>query len=274
VGYLHHARARGSRQLATFHEVLVLDKTPIIPTKFVYKVKPHADGTVDRFKARLVAQGFRQIPARHFDESALYSPTLRYDALRLLLATAAYMHKPGDPRWQVCSADVTSAYLNAEVPESEQLYLEPPPFYTASLVAPPGYKVAFRCRRAINGLKQAGRLWWETNLDIMAAIGFETIDTCWAIYRRTRADGSVDIADLFVDDFLLLSNSPSPTACADIVDELKGYYEIKYLGPVSSFLGINVKQDNVSIFMTMPNYITECLERFELSDVKLKSSTL
>jgi hypothetical protein len=97
-------------------------------------------------------------------------------------------------------------------------------------------------------------------------------DKSFPIYRRTRADGSVDIAGLFVDDFLLLSSSSSPTACADIVNELKEYYEIvKYLGPVSSFLGINVKQDHVSISMTMPNYITECLERFELPGIKPKS---
>ena len=129
-------------QLRTFDEVIVAAKTPIIPTKFVYKVKPNPDGSVDRYKARLVAQGFRQIPGRHFDEDALYSPTLRYDALRLLLAHAAFMHKPGDPRWQVSSADVTSAYLNAEVPESEQLHLGLQPLYQTTLKAPPGSKIA------------------------------------------------------------------------------------------------------------------------------------
>jgi hypothetical protein len=239
------------RKLCTWEEVkIVKDKTPTIPTKFIPTKSSRRQTGPDRYKARLVAQGLIQIPGLHFDESDIYSPTLRYDSLRLHLVHAAYLHKPNDARRQVCSADVTSAYLNAEVPEAEQLYLGPPPLYHAKTIAPPGYKLALRCRRAINGLKQAGRLWWQTNLDIMSLIGFKMIDASWSIYRRTRDDGSVDLAGLFADDFLLLSSSISPTACADIVDELKKFYT--FLGPVEKFIGINIKQDDVSISMTMP----------------------
>jgi len=77
-----------------------------------------------------------------------------------------------------------------------------------------------------------------------------------------------------VDDFLLLSSSPSPTACAEIVDELKGFYNICFLSPIKTFLGVNVEQDEKSITMSMPLYIATCLERFDLLGIYTKKSPM
>jgi hypothetical protein len=49
VGYCRDANdeLEAHRQLVTFDEVQVANKTPMIPTKFVYKVKPRAEGTIE-----------------------------------------------------------------------------------------------------------------------------------------------------------------------------------------------------------------------------------
>jgi hypothetical protein len=68
-----------------------------------------------------------------------------------------------------------------------------------------------------------------------------------------------------------LSSSPSPTACAEIADELKQSYEIRYLGPVKTFLGINIVQNDFGISLSMPLYIATCLDRFDLVNLSSKS---
>mmetsp|Transcript_16866 Transcript_16866/g.51957 ORF Transcript_16866/g.51957 Transcript_16866/m.51957 type:complete len:100 (-) Transcript_16866:17-316(-) len=66
--------------------------TKVIKTKFIFKIKEHADGTIDKYKARLVAPGFKQSPADYeYDYTReTFSPTLRYELLRLVVAVCTY----------------------------------------------------------------------------------------------------------------------------------------------------------------------------------------
>jgi hypothetical protein len=55
--------------------------------KWVFKVERLADGSINTFKARLIAQGFTQCPGFDFDET--YTPTIYSDSLQLLLVIMA-----------------------------------------------------------------------------------------------------------------------------------------------------------------------------------------
>jgi hypothetical protein len=64
---------------------------PLLSFKAVFKVKFHADGTLDKFKVRLVVGGHKAIKGQHFDET--FSPVLYIVVLRLILTIfAAYPH--------------------------------------------------------------------------------------------------------------------------------------------------------------------------------------
>jgi hypothetical protein len=64
---------------------------PLLSFEAVYKVKFHADGTLDKFKVQLVVGGHKAIKGQHFDET--FSPVLSIVVLRLILAIfAAYPH--------------------------------------------------------------------------------------------------------------------------------------------------------------------------------------
>ena len=57
-----------------------------IGCKWVFKVKHRSDGTVERFKGRLVAKGFAQRYGIDFFET--YSPVVRLSSIRALIAFA------------------------------------------------------------------------------------------------------------------------------------------------------------------------------------------
>ena len=81
----------------------------LVSCKWLLRKKFHADGTISRYKARLVARGFSQVPGMDYNET--FSPVLRMTSFRALLATAAQLHL------LVHQMDVRTAFLHGNLHE-------------------------------------------------------------------------------------------------------------------------------------------------------------
>ena len=162
----------------------------IVGSKWVFKEKLGADGTTERYKARLVAQGFSQQYGLDYDET--FSPVVRSESVRTLIALAArdnmYLHQ----------LDVTTAFLNGTL--REEVFMKQP----EGFVKKGQEHLVCKLKKSIYGLKQSPRC-WNTALDEhLGKIGFiqSANDPC--IYISTK--GSVALA-VYVDDIIIAAGS-------------------------------------------------------------------
>ena len=85
------------------------DGKNVVGSRWVFKVKRDADGSVQRFKARLVAQSYSQ--SKGIDYQDVFSPVARYNSIRALFAVANTCD------WDLHQMDVKTAFLQGDLDE-------------------------------------------------------------------------------------------------------------------------------------------------------------
>uniref|UniRef100_A0A6U2FMK2 Uncharacterized protein n=1 Tax=Chlamydomonas euryale TaxID=1486919 RepID=A0A6U2FMK2_9CHLO len=228
----------------------VVDKPPgikLIPVKWVFKTKHDAFGLLEKLKARLCAKGFRQVAGVDYDE--LYAPVTKHETLRTFLAFAA----ANDLELQ--QLDVTSAFLNGDL--DKELWTTVPPGYEHVY---PGK--ALRLRKAIYGLKQAPKVWWDTLLAALQSDGFRTsiADPCLLV--KYTSTGKVFIL-VYVDDMLIAGDGPAVNA---VTSMLSRTFNCKF-GEARSFLGIAIVRDRQArtITLSQAEYVRTLATKYGLS---------
>lgn len=228
-----------------------------IGSRWVFLIKRKSDGLIDRYKARLVAQGYGQRPGIDFDE--VFAPTARMAAIRGILAQAALA---GD---HIESIDISNAYLNGELEKEYEVYMRQPEGFIQS--GPNGEHWVCRLVKGLYGLKQSGRLWYHKLAQTLEELGFTQVKSAPSIYVW-KSDETRVILPIFVDDVTIAS--PSKTEIDRIKRLLGERFKIKDLGPISYLLGIKVDYNRKSrcLKLSQSQYIIDMLSRFNLSDCK------
>lgn len=220
--------------------------------RWVFTVKETPDQS-DTFKARYVAKGYSQVEGIDYKET--FSPTASMTSVRALMQIAVQndlvLHQ----------MDVKTAYLHA--PIDCEVYIEQPEGFEEQ--SETNEHLVCRLNKSLYGLKQSGRNWNKLLHDHLMEKGFEqnAADNC--VYVK-QSDGEIVILITWVDDLLIATSSN------DLMSEVKGMlaerFNMKDLGPLRHFLGIDFTQHKGEVKMSQRRHIEKILKRFGMSDCK------
>ncbi|GJT78561.1 putative ribonuclease H-like domain-containing protein [Tanacetum coccineum] len=228
-----------------------------IGTKWVYRNKKDDRGIVVRNKARLVAQGYTQEEGIDYDE--VFAPVARIEAIRLFLAYASFMN------FIVYQMDVKSAFLYGTI--EEEVYVCQPPGFEDPEFPNKVYKV----EKALYGLHQAPRAWYETLSTYLLENRFRkgTIDKTLFIKKDK---GDILLVQVYVDDIIFGSTKKS--LCTEFEQMMHKRFQMSSIGELTFFLGLQVKQKDDGIFISQDKYVADILKKFDFATVKTTSTPM
>src|SRR5258706_10432141 len=221
----------------------------VVGSKWVFKLKHDADGNINRHKALLVAQRYSQ--QHGFDYEELYSPVVRYDSLRLLIALSVYHH------WHPQQLDIKAAFLYGIL--NKDIYMQ----------LPEGSRVDGmygKLNKCIYGLKQSPREWYHRLIDFLTPYGFvvSNFDPCVLMFKNDNDTNNILFIAVFVDNLSLFG--PKGLVMDNLKDLLKSEFKVTDLGDLHWLLGIRIEYRDHDITLLQSAYIDTILKRFGLYD--------
>ncbi|OMO52289.1 Integrase, catalytic core [Corchorus capsularis] len=206
----------------------------IVGCKWVFRIKRNVDGSIARYKARLVAK-------------------------RLVLCLAF------TNGWPLQQLDVNNAFLQGDL--QDEIYMKQPPV----LYDKQHPTLVCKLKKAIYSLKQAPRAWYCALSNFLISFDFKKFvaDTSLFIYK---SGDIVAYMLVYVDDLILTGNNKE--FLATFTQTLASKFSIKDLGSLHYFLGIAVTNTASGLFLSQSKYIADLLEKASMTGAKECSTPL
>jgi hypothetical protein len=229
-----------------------------VRSKWIFKIKYHADGTLDKYKARLVALGNTQVLGRDCFET--YSPVANLSTFRLLYGIAVKLN------WKIEQMDIKTAYLNGHL--EEEVYMEIPEGFEQH-----GSKnKVCKLERSLYGLRQSGRS-WNTELDRrLKKQGLRRSGKDPCVYYQNTNEGLI-IVVVYVDDLVLIAETSD--GMEKLKKSVKSQSEVTELGELKFFLKIKARRDEEgNAYLSQKQYIEDVLQKYGMKDCKPAATPL
>lgn len=231
-----------------------------IGCKWVFKTKFLPDGSVEKYKARLVILGNKQEYGVNYAET--FAPVAKLTTVRTLLAVAAMQN------WFTCQMDVSNAFLHGEL--SDIIYMKLPSGYThlgcritaTSALQSPKSGLVCRLKKTLYGLKQAPRLWFGKLSSTLLSMGYIQSKNDYSLFF-IHTHSTVTLILVYVDDLLFSGN------CMSSIQSLKAMlaqtFHMKDMGDLRYFLGIEISRSAEGIFMCQKKYANDIIVEFGMA---------
>lgn len=219
----------------------------VIDNRWVFKLKQNPDGSIDRFKARLVVRGFTQEYGVDYQET--FSPVVKFTSVRAILAMAA------SKGMKLQQFDVKTAFLNGDL--AENVYMNQPIGYDD------GSGRVCKLSKSLYGLKQASRCWNRKFTSFIEKFGFEISVSDPCVFVCNGENGMMILA-IYVDDGLIAAENANDIL--PVIEHLREEFEIKVF-ELKCFLGLEIDQrSDGSIHVHQQAYARKVLNRFNMAN--------
>nr|GEU65360.1 copia protein [Tanacetum cinerariifolium] len=187
------------------------------------------------------------------DYEEVFAPVARIEAIRLFLAYASFMG------FMVYQMDVKSAFLYRTI--EEEVYDCQPLGFKDPDYPDKVYKVV----KALYGLHQAPRAWYETMANYLLENGFQRGKIDQKLFIKRQKD-DILLVQIYVKDITF--SSTNKDLCKAFEKLMKDKFQMSLMGELIFFLGFQVKQKKDGIFISQDKYIAKILRKFGLTDGK------
>ncbi|TPX54120.1 DNA-directed DNA polymerase [Powellomyces hirtus] len=223
--------------------------THLVDSKWVFKVKRNADGSIKKFKARLVARGFTQREGIDFNET--YAPVVKFNTLRALLALAAKLDL------HVHQMDVITAFLNGDL--DVEIWMRLPAGVADNVV---------KLRRSLYGLKQSPHLWNKVLDSFLQQLGFSVSEFDTALYIKRTDNTKILIVAVYVDDLTIFASDLDDLLA--LKSALAERFKMEDMGEISFLLGLQITRDRSKRCITIgqQKYIKDMIDKFNLNGMR------
>lgn len=159
-----------------------------IGCRWVFTVKLRADGSIDRYKVRLVAKGYTQ--RYGIDDQDTFASVAKINTIPIIIYIAA------NRDWPLKQFDVKNAFLNGEL---EEVYMELPPGVKCSSMR---RNEVCKLKKSLYGLKQSPRAWFGRFSATMKAAGYKQSNSDHTLFIKHKGE-KVTVLIVYVDDMVL-----------------------------------------------------------------------
>ncbi|KAL5553897.1 hypothetical protein UlMin_041298 [Ulmus minor] len=196
----------------------------LVGCKWIFTVKYKADGSIERFKAKLVAKGFTQSYGIDYQET--FAPIYKLNTVWVLLSLAV------NQDWPLHQLDVKNAFLNGDL--EEEVCMTVPP----SLENSTNSRMVCKLKKSLYGLKQSPRAWFNRFAKAVIANGYSQCQADHTLFLKYSPEDKIAILIVYVDDIILIENNAGELI--ELKKLLAAEFEIKDLGALRYFLGMEV----------------------------------
>ncbi|KAL6324112.1 hypothetical protein AAG906_006383 [Vitis piasezkii] len=204
----------------------------VINSKWIFRVKYNSDGTIQHYKARLVANGFQQYAGVEFTNT--FSPIIIASTIRVVFTLTRNCRN----------------YLS---------------FPTAGFISTSHPQHVCKLQKTLYGLKQVPRAWFHKLKEALHTWGFisSTSDTSLFIYKH---NDNFLLLLVYVDDLLITGNNAP--LIQTLIQDLHNRFALKDLGLVKDFLGFEALRTTTGLHLTQSKYTVDLLTRTNMHSAK------
>lgn len=240
----------------------LVPRTPgmhVLGCRFVYKTKRNPDGSIERFKARLVAQGYGQKKGIDFNE--VFASTVAMQSLYVLLYVFVFYKMP------YVKLDIKTFFLYGDLKET--IYMKQPPGYESDP------NMVCLLDKALYGLKQAMRCANEDLTKKLKLLGLQPLMTDQNVFYRRNSEGIL-LMCCWSDD--LIVGASKIVLLDEFCDKIAKHYEVTIDRNPTHFLKLQVERDleNKTLKLHQYEYVRQLLKSLGMENanpVKVPFST-
>ena len=189
-----------------------------------------------------------------------FAPVARINTIRILISLAVNLD------WPLNQYNIKNAFLHGDL--KEEIYMAVPPGYEGSMHRDKVCKL----KKALYGLKQSPRAWFGRFTQAMRVLRYQQCNGEHTLFYKNASPDSSTYLIVYVDDIIITGNNLKEIECLE--QHLDKNFQVKQLGPLKYFLGIEFARSSEGILMTQQKYILEILAETKHTDCHINDTPI